>query len=86
MKLCYDDVRKMAIKFGADLFGVAPVSRFDGIPAGGHPCSINPDAKCVIVLGFMITRGALRGVRKHSLAYHGSRRSCSAADSCQDYL
>jgi len=69
MKLCYDDVRKMAIKFGADLFGVAPVSRFDGIPAGGHPCSINPDAKCVIVLGFMITRGALRGVEENT-AWH----------------
>lgn len=69
MELEYDNVRKMAIKCGADLFGVAPVSRFDGIPAGGHPCSINPEAKSVIVLGFMITRGALRGVEENT-AWH----------------
>ena len=64
MHISHDELRKLSLHMGADLFGVAPVSRFQGIPPQGHPCSINPDAKSVIVLGFMITRGALRGVEE----------------------
>ncbi|MBQ5748646.1 MAG: hypothetical protein IIV87_00680 [Oscillospiraceae bacterium] len=69
MKLTQNEVKGAALHFGADLVGVAPVSRFDGLPANGHPCSINPEAKSVIVLGFMITRGALRGVEENT-AWH----------------
>ena len=69
MYISQEEIKKIALSFGADLFGVAPVSRFDGLPAQGHPCSISPDAKSVIVLGFMITRGALRGVEENT-AWH----------------
>lgn len=69
MHISHDELRKLSLHMGADMFGVAPVSRFQGIPPQGHPCSINPDAKSVIVLGFMITRGALRGVEENT-AWH----------------
>lgn len=66
MYISQSELKEAALKFGADLVGVAPVSRFDGLPKNGHPCSINPDAKSVIVLGFMITRGSLRGVEEQT--------------------
>lgn len=69
MHIIQKEIKEAAISFGADLFGVAPISRFDGLPAIGHPASINPNAKSVIVLGFMITRGALRGVEENT-AWH----------------
>jgi epoxyqueuosine reductase QueG len=53
-----------AKKNGADLVGVAPVERFRGIIPEGHPNSISPKARSVVVLGFMIPRGALRGIEE----------------------
>ena len=49
---------------GADLFGIAPVTRFDELPAGKHPRAIFPETRSVIVLGRRIPRGALRGVEE----------------------
>ena len=48
----------------ADLVGIAPIERFDGVPANHHPCSIFPETKSVIVIGKRITRGTLRGVEE----------------------
>ena len=58
------DLIDIAKRNGADLIGVAPIERFDGIIPEGHPNSISPKAKSVIVLGFMIPRGALRGIEE----------------------
>jgi epoxyqueuosine reductase QueG len=55
-------VRKLATECGVDLVGVASVDRFAGVRAEANPLSIKPDARSVIVLGFQIPRGALRGV------------------------
>ena len=66
MYFSHEEIKAAALRFGADLVGIAPVSRFEGLPANGHPNSINPDAKSVIVLGFMITRGSLRGVEEQT--------------------
>ncbi len=49
---------------GADVFGVANIERFDGLPPEKHPNSIFPETKSVIVLGRRIPRGALRGVEE----------------------
>ncbi len=46
---------------GADLVGVAPLERFEGVPAQNDPRTIFPDAKAVVVIGRRITRGSLRG-------------------------
>ena len=42
-------IKQIVIKNGADLFGVAPVDRFDGAPEGFHPIDIYKKAKSVIV-------------------------------------
>ena len=56
--------REHAKKVGADLIGIAPVSRFEGMPAEKHPASIFPEVKSIIIVGKRITRGTLRGVEE----------------------
>ena len=56
------DVKNAARKFGADLVGIASLSRFDGVALQNDPRSIFPDGKTMIVIGRRIPRGALRGV------------------------
>ena len=55
------DVKDCAKRFGADLVGIAPMSRFEGAPKQMDPRYIFPNAKSLIVLGFRIARGTLRG-------------------------
>jgi len=43
-------MKKFALSRGADLVGIASVSRFEGAPDGHKPEDILPDAKTVIVL------------------------------------
>ncbi len=47
-----------------DLLGIAPLERFDGVPANHHPASIFPEARSVVVIGKRITRGTLRGIEE----------------------
>jgi len=42
-------IKKRAIKYGADICGVAPAARFMDAPKGFHPCDIYPDCKSVVV-------------------------------------
>lgn len=44
-------VKKMAYDLGADMVGIAPVSRFDGQPHMLHPKAHLPEAKSVICFG-----------------------------------
>lgn len=44
-------VKNMAYDLGADMVGIAPVSRFDGQPHMLHPCAHLPEAKSVICFG-----------------------------------
>jgi epoxyqueuosine reductase QueG len=55
-------VKRMACECGADLAGVAAIERFATLPPEANPRFIQPDARSVIVLGFRIPRGALRGM------------------------
>ena len=59
-----ESVRELADRCGVDLVGVASVDRFAGVRPDADPKSIKPDARSVIVLGFQIPRGALRGVEQ----------------------
>lgn len=45
-----EQVKLLAMQYGADLCGIAPVQRFDRAPAGFHPADIFPDCQSVIVL------------------------------------
>ena len=59
-----DELKEFAREAGADLIGVAPMDRFDDLPAEQSPRSISPEATSVIVIGRRITRGTLRGIEE----------------------
>jgi len=58
------EVKEFAKQAGADLVGVAPMERFDGVPPERSPRSISPEATSVVVIGRRITRGTLRGTEE----------------------
>lgn len=58
------EVKAAAKECGADIVGIAPMDRFEGAPKQFDPRYIFPDAKVMIVLGFRIHRGTLRGVEE----------------------
>ena len=62
------DVKNAARKFGADLVGIASLSRFDGVALQNDPRSIFPHGKTMIVIGRRSPRGALRGVESGNSA------------------
>lgn len=53
-------------KWGADLVGFAPISRF---PENSAVRKLMPEAKTVIGLGFRVLRGAYRGIEEGSTYY-----------------
>ena len=66
-------VKACAKQCGADLVGIASMDRFEGAPKQMDPRYIFPDATAMIVLGFRILRGALRGIEEGTffVAYAG---------------
>ena len=73
-----EELKSAAHKAGADLIGIAPIDRFDGISAEHHPCSIFPETHSVIVLGKRIARGCLRGIECGRSAQAVGRATTSA--------
>jgi hypothetical protein len=61
------EVKKKAKELGADLVGISPMSRFEGAPKQNDARYIFPAAKSMIVLGFRIARGTLRGIEEGTL-------------------
>lgn len=59
-----EDIKRYALEVGADLVGIAPMERWEGAPPHSDPRYIAPDAKSMIVLGFRIARGTLRGIEE----------------------
>jgi len=59
-----EKLKRQAKQAGVDLLGVAPIERFEGVPAEHHPASIFPETRTVVVVGKRIVRGALRGVEE----------------------
>ena len=51
---------------GADLVGIASPDRFEGLPLEQHPLAIKADTQSVVVLGFQVLRGSLRGIETGS--------------------
>jgi ferredoxin len=71
--LTAQQVKEYARRCGADVVGVTSMDRFEGAPKQMDPRYIFPDAKAMVVLGFRILRGALRGVEEGTffIAYSG---------------
>ena len=61
------EVKAHAKRLGADLVGISPMSRFEGAPKQMDARYIFPNAKSMIVLGFRIARGTLRGIEEGTL-------------------
>ncbi len=49
-----EEVRELALREGAVLFGIGSVDRFDGAPRGHHPAEMVGGAKAVITVGVPI--------------------------------
>ena len=58
------DIKAAARRFGADLVGISPISRFDELPESSDPRSFAPDTRSVITVGHRILRGAFRGIEE----------------------
>lgn len=58
------DVKKFGKECGADLVGIGNIERFEGAPKQCDPRYIMPEAKSIVVLGFRIYRGLLRGIEE----------------------
>lgn len=59
-----EEVKKYAKSFGADIVGIASMDRFEGAPIQMDPRFIMPKAKSMIVMGFRVMRGSLRGIEE----------------------
>lgn len=59
-----EEVKRLAKSLGADLVGIASMDRFEGAPKQMDPRYIMPEAKSMIVMGFRVTRGSLRGIEE----------------------
>jgi epoxyqueuosine reductase len=57
-------LRAFAAESRVDLLGVAPIERFEEVPAEHHPRTVFPEVRSVVVVGKRITRGTLRGVEE----------------------
>lgn len=57
-------VKKYALQFGADVVGIASMDRFEGAPKQMDLRYAMPEAKSLIVMGFRVMRGSLRGVEE----------------------
>jgi epoxyqueuosine reductase len=55
-------IKDLAYSLGADLCGIAPVSRFDEAPKGFHPYDIFPETRSVIVLAQRFPEGPFHAV------------------------
>jgi epoxyqueuosine reductase len=71
--LTAESVKQYAKQCGADLVGIASMDRFEGAPKQMDPRYIFPDAQAMIVMGFRIFRGCLRGIEEGTffIAYSG---------------
>ncbi len=58
------EIKKMAAHYGAAMTGIAPIQRFTANGDKFKLLKLKPDTKSVIVMGFSINRGALRGVEE----------------------
>jgi len=59
---------------GLEMMGIAPIERFNGLDKSGHPASIFPEAKTVIVVGVSIPRGQYMGTENGTLWANADQR------------
>lgn len=72
------EIKELARSFGADLVGIAPVERFDGLPESSTPRTFAPGTRSVIVVAHRILRGSMRGIEEGT-SFHNTYTSFSLA-------
>lgn len=65
-----EELKEFALANEADYFGITPVSRMRNLPEHFRPTDLFPEAKCVIVLGMKLPKGAILA---HEAANSGKR-------------
>lgn len=58
------EIKEYAKRLGADIVGITSMDRFEGAPPQMDPRFIMPEAKSMIVMGFRVMRGSLRGIEE----------------------
>ncbi len=58
------EVKEYALECGADVCGIGKIERYEGAPIQFDPRQIMPEAKSIVVLGFRVFRGLLRGIEE----------------------
>jgi len=80
-----DNIKKFALKNGADLVGIADVNLLDDAPKRTHPKYYLPEARSVICIGVRINEGVINALRSKSSVYSyfhfTNRRSCELCGS-----
>lgn len=61
------EVKEYALECGADVVGIGNIERYEGVSLQFDPRQIMPEAKSIIVLGFRIYRGLLRGIEEGTM-------------------
>ena len=67
--LSADLIKEVALSAGADLCGIAPISRMKGAPDEMNPQFLFPEAKSCIGFVFRIPRGVQRGIEEGTQFY-----------------
>jgi epoxyqueuosine reductase QueG len=60
-----ESIKEHAFKIGADLCGIAPISRFEGAPKGSNPADFLPGCKSVISIGVRLADGVVQTVMRN---------------------
>ncbi len=60
-------VKQLALDLGADLVGIGNIERWAGSPRQMDPRQIMPECRSIIVCGFRVHRGTLRGIEEGTL-------------------
>ncbi len=64
--LTSEKIKQVALAAGADLVGIAPLSRLLDAPPQTHPLNIYPKTKSVVVLAGRILAGSFKGIRENA--------------------
>lgn len=72
-------IKEILLNFGADVCGIANISRFSEAPAGFHPRDIFPDCKSVIVFGMVLPKGITK-VEPRLIYGHFNYATCPEVD------
>jgi epoxyqueuosine reductase len=64
-----EDVKRYAKQCGADVVGIGSMDRFEGAPKQQDPRHMMPEATSIIIMGFRIFRGLMRGIEEGTWFY-----------------